>query len=110
MNFGNIGDTPYGIVLKDDGSLVAFNTVTAAPTVLMVAGTILSPTSVFGFSQWGSKYLIFAKDQENGYWLWDETNIFTAGGVSPEVEILNAGINTRRSRRSRFVPRAADLG
>lgn len=89
--FGNIGDTPYGILLKADGSLTAFNTITAVATTILSAGTITSPSSIFGFSQWGSDYLIFAKDQPNGYWLWDGTNVFTTFSVGPEVEIANAG-------------------
>ena len=89
--FGNIGDTSYGIVLKTDGSVAAFNTDTGMATTIMPAGTILSPSSIFGMSQWGSDYLIFCKDQANGYWLWDGTNLFSTFSVGPEVEIVNAG-------------------
>ncbi len=93
MGFGNVGDTSYGIVLQSDGAVHEFNTTTGARTQIMGAGTILSPSSVFGFSQWGSQYLIFCKDQPNGYWLWDGGNLFTAGSMGPEVVLTNAGSN-----------------
>ncbi len=93
VGFGNIGDTSYGIVLQSDGAVHKFDTATGARFQIMGAGTILSPTSIFGFSQWGSQYLIFAKDQSNGYWLWDGTNLFTAGTLGPEVMLTNAGSN-----------------
>ena len=93
FGFGNIGDTPYSIVLLSDGSLFAANTSTTMLTQIMASGTILNPSSIFGFSQWGSQYLIFTKDQANGYWLWDGTNLFTAGNVGPEVTLDNAGKN-----------------
>ena len=44
-----------------------------------------------GFSQWGSEYIVFAKDQHNGYWLWDGNNLFGAGTVGPDVTVDNAG-------------------
>lgn len=91
MGFGNIGDTSYGIVLQADGAVHEFNTTTGARFQIMGAGAIQSPTSVFGFSQWGSQYLIFTKDQTNGYWLWDDTNLFTAGNVGPVVNIDATG-------------------
>ncbi len=93
MGFGNIEDTSYGVVLQSDGAIHMFNTTTSQRFQIMGAGTIQAPTSVLGFSQWGSQYLIFCKDQDNGYWLWDGTNLFTAGTVGPEFTITNAGTN-----------------
>lgn len=91
FNFGNIADTPYMVALLSNGSVVAVNTQSGMATTIMAANTIINPSSFFGFSQWGSQYLIFAKDQTNGYWLWDGTNLFTAGTMSPQVNIGNAG-------------------
>lgn len=93
FGFGNIGATPYGVVLQSDGAVHMFNTTTGARFLVMAAGTIQAPSSIMGFSQWGSEYLIFSKDQENGYWLWDGDNLFTAGSVGPLVTLENAGEN-----------------
>lgn len=93
FGFGNIADTSYGIVVKSDGGVDAFDTSTGIVTSVMAATTIQNPSSVFGFSQWGSQYLIFAKDQTNGYWLWDGTNLFTAGTLGPTSTITNSGSN-----------------
>lgn len=93
FNFGNIGDTSYGVVLLDNGQVQVFNTTTLQVSNVLPAGTIISPSSVFGFSQWGSQYLIFAKDQENGYWLWDGLNVFASGTLGPQVTLANAGSN-----------------
>lgn len=89
--FGNIGDTPYGVVLQSDGAVHMFNVNTGARAQVMPAGTIQAPSSIMGFSQWGSQYLIFAKDQDNGYWLWDGSSLFTAGTAGPLVTIDDAG-------------------
>lgn len=91
--FGNIADIAYGIVLQGDGAIHQFNSSTGGRVQIMPPNTILSPSSIMGFSQWGSKYLIFAKDQENGYWLWDGVNVFTAGTVGPEVILDSSGEN-----------------
>jgi len=91
--FGNIGETPYLVVLLSDGRITAINTQSLGATTVMPPGTIKNPSSIMGFSQWGSLYLIFAKDQENGYWLWDGSNLFTAGTFGPVVSIDNAGKN-----------------
>jgi len=93
IGFGNVGDTSYGIVLQSDGAIHQFNTTTGARTQIMGTGAIVSPSSTFGFSQWGSQYLIFCKDQTNGYWLWDGALLFTAGSMGPEVTLTNAGSN-----------------
>lgn len=93
FGFGNISTTNYCYALLSDGSLWAINMQTLAEIEIMVPGTINNPRSVFGFSQWGSKYAIFAEDQTNGYWLWDGTNLFGAGTMGPEVSITNGGQN-----------------
>lgn len=91
FSFGNIADTPYAVVLLSDGSVISVNTQTTITGPVMPAGTIQNPSSIMGFSQWGSLYLIFAKDQDNGYWLWDGNSLFTAGTFAPQVNITNAG-------------------
>jgi hypothetical protein len=93
FGFGNIADVPYMIALLSNGRIDAYNINTAAITSPLPAATIANPRSVFGFSQWGSQYVIFATDQINGYWLWDGNNAFGAGTLSPFVNLTNSGEN-----------------
>lgn len=93
FNFGNIGENPFSYVLLSNGSIQQVAVVGGAITQVMAPGTIMSPSTVLGFSQWGSKYIIFAADQENGYWLWDGTNLFSAGTLGPTVVLANSGKN-----------------
>jgi hypothetical protein len=95
--FGNIGDLPVLIISYADGSVWQVSPVspTSAPPPngirFMPPGTIINPSSILGFSQWGSQYIIIAAPQPNGYWLWDGTTLFGAGGLSPQVTITNSG-------------------
>jgi hypothetical protein len=93
FGFGNVFDVAYLITLLLDGSIRATNVLSGMTTQIAAPGTIIDPSSIFGFSQWGSQYLIFTKDQNNGYWLWDGTNLYTAGTASPEVTLTNGGQN-----------------
>jgi hypothetical protein len=93
FQFGNIADTYYAVILQSDGSIVAVNTDTNAVVTIMPPGTIQAPRTQMGFTQWGSQYFIFAKDQPNGYWIWDGTNLFTAGTLGPIVNLTSAGQN-----------------
>lgn len=91
IGFGNIAANPWGLALRSNGSLLAFNTNNSTISTIMAAGTITSVSSILGFSQWGSDYLVFAKDQTNGYWLWDGSLLYTAGTMSPVVTMDNPG-------------------
>jgi hypothetical protein len=91
FGFGNIADTSYCLVLLSDGSAVAVNLITLAVATVMPAGTIAAPNTIFGFTQWGSQYLVLGKDQANGYWIWDGTSLFGAGTLSPEITLTAAG-------------------
>ncbi len=91
FGFGNIGSSPICIVCQSDGSLVQVNTTTLAQTTIGAAGTITAFPPAY--SQWGSSYSIIVAGQTNGYWLWDGTNLFTAGGISPQVTVINGGLN-----------------
>lgn len=92
FNFGNIGSTPYCIVVHTDGSMHAVNTNTLAETVLAPAGTIQNPSrQAVGISQWGSQYIIIVSDQTNGYFLWNGTILTTAGTISPVITVTAAG-------------------
>ena len=91
--FGNIGETYYCVVLEKNGAITWINTDTNASGNIMPPGTIQVPRTQMGFTQWGDQYFVFAKDQTNGYWLWDGTNLFGAGSVGPIVNITNGGQN-----------------
>src|SRR5216683_3159587 len=52
FDFGNIGVTPYSILVQSDGSIVAINTVTSVANTIAAAGTIQNPSRVnVGFTQ-----------------------------------------------------------
>ena len=96
FGFGNIADETVLIALLSDGSVwqVPNPSATAPPGTgaqFLPPGAVQNPSSVFGFSQWGSQYIILAAPQPNGYWLWDGSVAFTAGGLSPVVTITNSG-------------------
>lgn len=88
-SFNNLGSDPLCIVALSDGSLVQVDVETLDTTQIAVAGTITSlPPDI---NQWGGTYIIIVAPQSNGYFLWDGTNLFTTGTLSPEVTIINSG-------------------
>ena len=94
FDFFNIGATPYSVVIGIDGSITVVNTTTLVSTEIAPAGTILNPSRTgVGITQWGSQYLIIVADQTNGYFLWDGTVFYQAGGIGPQVTITNGGSN-----------------
>lgn len=91
--FGNFSDVANAYILLSNGSVQQVNVLTKVVTQVMAPGTIQSPASQnFGVSQWASKYISFVNQQDNGYWLWDGTNLFTAGTLGPIVNITNSGL------------------
>lgn len=92
FNFGNIGATPYCIIVHTDGSIHAVNTSTLVSTQIAAAGTIQNPSrQAVGISQWGSQYILIVSQQTNGYFIWDGTIFTTSGGITPVVTITAAG-------------------
>jgi hypothetical protein len=92
FDFFNIGATPYCVVFMSDGSVVAVNTTTLAVTTILTVGSIINPSVLNqGITQWGQQYLIIVSNQTNGYWLWNGTTTFPAGGIGPTVIITNVG-------------------
>jgi hypothetical protein len=91
----NLADASYKVVLLSDGSMQQIASASGAVTQIMPPGTVQNPSSIMGFTQWGIPIPMFAftKDQTNGYWLWDGTNLFTAGTISPEIDLTNSGLN-----------------
>lgn len=93
-NFGNIGATPYMIVLLSDGSLTAVNTRTNAGTPIAGPGTIQNPSlTSIDMTQWGSQYIVIISTQSNGLFIWDGTTLFLGGGLGPDVTILDGGLD-----------------
>lgn len=94
FHFFTLGTSPYMAVVLADGSVQSINTAIgpSSAVTILPAGTIASPTIVgVGFSQWGREYLIIVADQTDGYWLWNGTEVFTAGTLAPLVTITNVG-------------------
>ena len=92
FGFGNIGATPYCIVIHADGSVHAVNTDTQAETEIAAAGTIQDPSiGATGISQWGSQYIMIVSQQTNGYFLWDGTNLCKAGTLGPAITVTAGG-------------------
>jgi hypothetical protein len=92
FDFFNIGATPYCVVFMSDGSVVVVNTLTLAVTTILAASSITNSSVLNqGITQWGQQYLIIVSSQTNGYWIWDGTTVFGAGGLSPLVVITNVG-------------------
>lgn len=95
--FGNCGQSreqqhegsPIAIIVLSDGSAVQVNTETTVETAVAAAGTFT--TTTIGMSQWGNQYIILVADQENGYFLWDGVNLYTAGTLGPQIDITDAG-------------------
>ncbi|MDE2020724.1 MAG: hypothetical protein KGJ13_10345, partial [Patescibacteria group bacterium] len=84
FGFGNIGATPYAIVIQNDGSISAVNTNTRAASQIASAGTISSPSQLnAAISQWGSQYIQIVAKQTNGYFIWDGTTFYSPGGSAP---------------------------
>jgi hypothetical protein len=93
FDFGNIGATPYMIVIRNDGSIVAVNTNTKVATTIATAGTISSPSRVnAAVAQWGSQYIQIVAKQTNGYFLWDGTVFYSPGGAAPGGGIMPTAV------------------
>lgn len=92
FGFANIGSTPYCIIIHNDGSITAVNTTTLATQQIAPAGVIENPSTLnTAISQYGSEYILIVSEQTDGYFIWDGTTFFLAGGISPVIDITNGG-------------------
>lgn len=90
----NIGNTSYQAVFLDDGTAYqvrrsdgAITTISAVPGTFYTTGGDLPHCA-----QWQSKYLIIVSTaQPDGYWIWNESALFTSGTLSPDVTVLDNG-------------------
>ena len=84
--FYNIDDINYAAVFFDDGTAVQVDAFTGAQTIISSApGTFMLPNgSQPACVQWGSQYLIISNfHNQNAYWVWDGSVLYTAGSISP---------------------------
>ena len=93
FGFYNIGANPYAVYFLSDGSVQTVNTVgTPVTTQILPPASILNPSITgMGFSQWGQTYLLIVANQTNGYWIWDGTNVYEGGSLSPIITLTNPG-------------------
>jgi hypothetical protein len=93
FGFYNLGATPYALYFLSDGSVQSVNTSgTPITTQILPPATIATPSITgVGFAQWGQQYLLIVANQTNGYWIWDGTNLYEAGSLSPIVTLTNPG-------------------
>lgn len=115
----NFGDNNYIANFYSDGTAdMVVNNTTYAVTSRRQRGRIGTPTGTPGTAipissvpgtfyqagvssdlpqcvQWQSKYLIIVSSNTNnaagGYYIWDGTNLFQAGGVAPETTVTASG-------------------
>jgi len=94
FSFANLGASPICIVFLSDGSIDQVNTNTGVVTHIGGAGTIHNPSRTnVGLSQWGSQYILIVANQQNGYFIWDGTALYSSGTISPIVNVTNSGKN-----------------
>ena len=99
--FYNIGLNTYAAVFQSDGSAVQVNTATNAQTVIAAAGTFYpTPALPLGTplpaacqsAESGVPYLVIVSAiSANGYWVWDGTLLYGAGGIAPIVTLSTGG-------------------
>lgn len=89
----NIGPISYIAVFRSDGSATQVTVGSGVTKTIGPAGTFWSVTQTLpAAAQWQSKYLlIVSTNGPSAYWIWDGNVLFSPGGLSPEVDITNAG-------------------
>lgn len=83
-----------GLVFLSDGSAYQFNQTAGGLPVLTVAppGTFdPSGNTLPAFCQYGAQYVAIVTDQTNGFFLYDNTNFYQAGTISPEFTLTGGG-------------------
>ena len=92
FSFANIGATPIMVAILANGAMYQVNTSTGAQTLMAPAGTITNPSRLnVGLSQYGSQYVLIVAKQTHGYFIWDGTTLFSAGGLGPAVTLTAVG-------------------
>ena len=96
--FYNIGPTNYVAVFLSDGTAYSINSITAASvTISATPNTFYNSslsTQIPVCGSWGTTYLLIANNfNQNNYWVFDGSVLFTAGSLSPLVTIIDGGAN-----------------
>lgn len=92
----NIGEIDYLIVFFSDGTATQIEQASGATTrVSNVPNTFYHSGGGFPIcSQSGTQYLIIANNNTtDDYWLWDGVLLYSAGSVSPFIELTSGGAN-----------------
>lgn len=94
----NIGPNHYFIIFLTDGTAVQVSVDTAVwKWISQTAGTFyagIPDSRLPGVCQYGDQYLLICNNfASNNYWIWDSTNLFQAGTLSPQISILSGGAN-----------------
>jgi len=90
--FANLNANPIAVVLLSNGSLVQVNTTNGNTTAIATSGTITTPANGIGVTQSsGNQFIIIVAPQNNGFWVWDGTILYTAGTLSPIVTVTDGG-------------------
>lgn len=89
----NIGSTSYIAVFLDNGTAVQVRVSDGAVTTISsTANTFYNASSTPAAAQWKSEFLVIVGDAAaNGFWLWNGTTLFAAGGLSPDVTVVDGG-------------------
>ncbi|HEY4355950.1 MAG TPA: hypothetical protein VGN16_09400 [Acidobacteriaceae bacterium] len=92
----NLGEIDYCAVFFTDGTAVQVTQSDGSIIpISAVPGTFYTPGGNLPIcSQSGTQYLLIANNNSsNDYWIWDGTNLFGAGTLSPFVNLLGSGQN-----------------
>ena len=96
--FYNIGPTNYVAIFFSDGTAVSVNTATSVSTTISATANTFYDSGISPqipvCGQWGTTYLLIANNfNQNAYWVWDGTLLYTAGTLSPLITITDGGSN-----------------
>ena len=94
FGFANIGPLPFCFAFPTDGSIWAINTNTLVATEIAPASTIATPSvATVAVSQFNGTTPVaqIVAQQTNGYFVFDGTVFYQAGGVSPNIDITAGG-------------------
>jgi hypothetical protein len=90
-----VSNGPHCVIFLDDGSAIDYAVFPATSAPLAPAGTFLPPAQTqIGVRQYGTGILTFATEQSlNAFWAWDGATLYSAGSLSPEIDIRDGGRN-----------------
>lgn len=89
----NLGSQSYLAVFLDNGTAQQVTVPGGVVTnISAVANTFYNASSIPAAAQWKSEFLVIVGDAAaNGFWLWNGTSLFAAGGLAPDITVTNGG-------------------